>query len=127
MKIDRSFVRGRLTDESSGAIVRATIDLAHTLHFEVVAEGVEDEATWRKLALLGCDRLQGYAIARPLPPGEVTKWLRQNGVGLATQSRSDAGSGACFPRPESVIRPRLPRSQPLVVTAPCDTTNSRPS
>jgi diguanylate cyclase (GGDEF)-like protein len=84
VKIDRSFVRGLLTDESSGAIVRATIDLAHTLHFEVVAEGVEDEATWRRLALLGCDRLQGYAIARPLPPTEAAEWLRQHGVGLAS-------------------------------------------
>ncbi len=77
VKIDRSFVQGLLTDESCGAIVRATIDLAHTLHYEVVAEGVEDRATWQRLVQLGCDRLQGYAVARPLPPTAATEWLRQ--------------------------------------------------
>lgn len=77
VKIDRSFIQGLMTDESCGAIVRATIDLAHTLHYEVVAEGVEDPATWQRLALLGCDRLQGYAIARPLGASAATEWLRQ--------------------------------------------------
>ncbi|GAC1485707.1 MAG: hypothetical protein NVS1B1_00180 [Candidatus Limnocylindrales bacterium] len=77
VKIDRSFVQGLLTDESCSAIVRATIDLAHTLHYEVVAEGVEDQATWQRLARLGCDRLQGYAIARPLGASAATEWLRQ--------------------------------------------------
>ena len=87
VKIDRSFVQGLLTDESCGAIVRATIDLAHTLHFEVVAEGVEDEATWERLAELGCDRLQGYAIARPMPPAEAARWLWGSGADVAVARR----------------------------------------
>ena len=87
VKIDRSFVQGLLTDESCGAIVRATIDLAHTLHFEVVAEGVEDEETWERLAELGCDRLQGYAIARPMPPAEAARWLWGSGADVAVARR----------------------------------------
>ena len=87
VKIDRSFIQGLLTDESCGAIVRATIDLAHTLHYEVVAEGVEDRATWQQLTQLGCDRLQGYAIARPLPPAEAAQWLRQTAARTAIGRR----------------------------------------
>lgn len=87
VKIDRSFVQGLLTDESCGAIVRATIDLAHTLHCEVVAEGVEDAATWERLAELGCDRLQGYAIARPMPPAEAARWLWGSGAAVAVAGR----------------------------------------
>ena len=74
VKVDRSFVRDLAADKRDRAIVRATVDLAHSLGLEVVAEGVEDEASLRLLSEMGSDRAQGYYIARPLPPSQLVKW-----------------------------------------------------
>jgi EAL domain-containing protein (putative c-di-GMP-specific phosphodiesterase class I) len=61
-------------DTSDRAIVRSTIDLAHNLGLKVVAEGVEDAATWQLLNQLGCDEAQGYHLGRPAPPAALTAW-----------------------------------------------------
>ena len=71
LKIDRSF----LTDDSSGSgsdwiIVRNAVTMAQQLGLEVVAEGVEDTRTLRRLRDLGCDRAQGYLISPPVPAAE---------------------------------------------------------
>ncbi|HKE81040.1 MAG TPA: bifunctional diguanylate cyclase/phosphodiesterase [Solirubrobacteraceae bacterium] len=71
IKIDRSFVAAMATDSSSAAIVSSTVDLAHALGLRVVAEGIEDEATWTRLRAVGCDAAQGFHLSRPLPPGEL--------------------------------------------------------
>jgi len=76
LKIDRSFVSTMVDDESDLTIVRSTIDLSHNLGLDVVAEGVEDEATLARLAELGCDRAQGYLVSRPVPANELGAWLR---------------------------------------------------
>lgn len=76
VKIDRSFTAGVVDSPADQAIVRSTIDLAHALGARVTAEGVEDEATLDWLAAAGCDRAQGYLIARPLPLGEFEAFLR---------------------------------------------------
>jgi diguanylate cyclase (GGDEF)-like protein len=75
LKIDRSFVATMTVDESDLTIVRSTIDLSHNLGLSVVAEGVEDLETLRRLADLGCDRAQGYYITRPMPAAQCTEWL----------------------------------------------------
>ena len=74
LKIDRSFVQGMAADESARAIVRAVIDLADDLGLRVVAEGVEDRATWDVLAALGCDVAQGYYFSPPLPAPDLVGW-----------------------------------------------------
>ena len=79
VKVDRSFVSSMVADARDRAIVRATIDLAHSLGLAVVAEGVEDVATLRLLADMGSDRAQGYYIARPLPPTQLVWWARTRG------------------------------------------------
>jgi diguanylate cyclase (GGDEF)-like protein len=71
LKIDRSFVRTMGSDQSHSTIVRSLIDLGHNLGLQVVAEGVEDEATRDRLALLGCDHAQGYALGRPQPAADL--------------------------------------------------------
>jgi predicted signal transduction protein with EAL and GGDEF domain len=58
-------------------IVRSVIALAKNLNLRVVAEGVETEAVWRRLAALGCDIAQGNYLSPPLPPDELTGWVRQ--------------------------------------------------
>jgi len=75
IKIDRSFVSAAIAREQDEAIVRATIELAHNLGLEVVAEGVEKRAVMERLAELGCDLAQGYYLSRPVPPEELTIWL----------------------------------------------------
>ncbi len=74
LKIDRSFVMNIVTDKSDFSIVKSTIDLAHNLGLSVVAEGVEDQASWDVLESLGCDTIQGYFVSKPLPPQEFETW-----------------------------------------------------
>jgi len=76
LKIDKSFVQHMAADDNDAAIVRSTIGLAHDLGLRVVAEGIEDEATWTLLAELGCDVAQGYFVSRPLPAAELGGWLQ---------------------------------------------------
>jgi diguanylate cyclase (GGDEF)-like protein len=75
IKIDRSFVRDMAAKVDDEVIVRAIIDLARNLSMEVIAEGVEDEATWNRLADLGCDSAQGYYLSPPLSEKELVLWL----------------------------------------------------
>ncbi|HEX2699422.1 MAG TPA: GGDEF domain-containing protein [Acidimicrobiales bacterium] len=71
MKIDKSFVMSMNSEDDDDVIVRSTVDLGHNLGLRVVAEGVEDEASWARLAALGCDSAQGYFLSRPIPAEEV--------------------------------------------------------
>jgi diguanylate cyclase (GGDEF)-like protein len=75
LKIDKSFVQSMADERTGTVIVSSTIDLAHSLSLEVVAEGVEDEATLDRLADARCDLIQGYVISRPLPAEDLTAWL----------------------------------------------------
>ena len=75
VKVDRSFVLGMVDDSDDAAIVRSTIELAKALGLRVVAEGVEDERTWRMLHAAGCDAAQGWFYARPMPAEELVAWL----------------------------------------------------
>jgi len=75
LKIDKSFVLNMAKDESDASIVRATVSLAHDLGLEVVAEGVEDQVSQDELSRMGCEYIQGYHIARPMPHDELTAML----------------------------------------------------
>jgi EAL domain-containing protein (putative c-di-GMP-specific phosphodiesterase class I) len=76
LKIDRSFVSA-LEQPSTGAIVQATIALAHALGMQVTAEGVETEAQLAQLRRLGVDWVQGYLVARPLSVPNLATLLHQ--------------------------------------------------
>jgi diguanylate cyclase (GGDEF)-like protein/PAS domain S-box-containing protein len=75
LKIDQSFVRGLANDLEYVPIVRAIIQLARSFGLRTVAEGVEDGKILERLRLLGCDEVQGYHIARPLPPEGLVDFL----------------------------------------------------
>ena len=70
LKIDKSFVTTLANSESDAILVRSTINLAHELGLQVVAEGIEDSATLDMLRDLGCDYAQGYFISKPVGPSE---------------------------------------------------------
>jgi len=92
LKIDRSFVMNMEHEENDDVIVRSTIELGHNLGLRVVAEGVETQETWSRLAQLGCDTAQGFFISRPLPRIVLVEWLRKRG-----------------PRPQGVDSPKVLR------------------
>jgi diguanylate cyclase (GGDEF)-like protein len=75
LKIDKSFVLGMSTSQNESFIARSIVELAHNLGLRVVAEGVEDEVTRDLLAQMGCDKLQGFLVSRPLPEDRLEGWL----------------------------------------------------
>jgi len=77
LKIDRSFVRGLPDQRESAVIVASIAGLARALGLATVAEGVETEAQARHLRELGCDQLQGYLFAKPLPLQTLERWMGQ--------------------------------------------------
>jgi diguanylate cyclase (GGDEF)-like protein/PAS domain S-box-containing protein len=81
IKIDRSFVSAIGDEGDDLAIVRCTIDLGRNLGLDVVAEGVETRAVWDQLRELGCKSAQGYYLCRPVPPAELSTWLRERLAG----------------------------------------------
>ena len=76
LKIDKSFVQHMRASKADQRIVRSVIDLAHNFELSVVAEGVEDEATYNDLKKHGCDVAQGFHISRAVPETDVKAWLR---------------------------------------------------
>jgi EAL domain-containing protein (putative c-di-GMP-specific phosphodiesterase class I) len=75
IKVDRSFVEAMTSDADDAAIVRSTIDLAHNLGLEVIAEGVASADVYDELRALECDLAQGYFVARPMSEPRLTAWL----------------------------------------------------
>ena len=78
IKIHKSFVRQMVNDPKDAAIVGSAIDLGHRLGRRVVAQGVENGATWNLLAALGCDLAQGRYVSSPMPPEKVPSWLERS-------------------------------------------------
>ncbi|MFN3475775.1 MAG: EAL domain-containing protein [Blastomonas sp.] len=81
LKIDKKFVQQMATSEESRAVVRATIEIAHSLGKVVVAEGVETEAVAATLRAMGCDQAQGYLFSRAITMSEL---LAMMGSGKAS-------------------------------------------
>jgi EAL domain-containing protein (putative c-di-GMP-specific phosphodiesterase class I) len=81
VKIDQVFVRRMLTDAGDMHIVRAVIGLAGAFGVRTVAEGVETAQCAQALTELGCDVLQGFWVARPMPVATLAPWLAEHGAG----------------------------------------------
>jgi diguanylate cyclase (GGDEF)-like protein len=75
LKIDRSFTQSMIERHSDAVIVASTVDLAHQLGLEVVAEGVETREAWERLREMRCDLAQGYFLSRPMAAEHATAWL----------------------------------------------------
>ncbi|MDH4416861.1 MAG: EAL domain-containing protein [Acidovorax sp.] len=68
-------MRDMLDDERNRALVRGIVSLAHAFNRKVVTEGVETPSHAEALRDLGCDGLQGYGIARPMPLSDLIAWI----------------------------------------------------
>lgn len=87
LKIDRSFIAELHSSPANAAIVRSTIALGHDLGLVVVAEGVEDQATWDALGELGCDTIQGYFASKPLSAAALENWIVERSAALSAADR----------------------------------------
>jgi diguanylate cyclase (GGDEF)-like protein/PAS domain S-box-containing protein len=91
LKIDRSFIRGMGPEGERDEIVRAVVGLAHSLHMQVVAEGVETEGQLERLRAMGCDYGQGYLLCHALDAEGVERFL-DRAVPSSSSTRSAAVS-----------------------------------
>lgn len=78
MKVDKSFVMSARNSQESRTIIGSIVELGHNLELRVVAEGVEDAETLQFLEDIGCDMVQGFFIARPMPFDMAAKWILEN-------------------------------------------------
>ncbi|MES2296026.1 MAG: EAL domain-containing response regulator [Pseudomonadota bacterium] len=74
LKIDRAFVDGASADVMARTILESSVRLGKVFHLTLVAEGVETEADWNLIAGSGCDQVQGYYVARPMPAADLIAW-----------------------------------------------------
>ncbi len=100
LKIDRAFVTDLATSEHAQFIANTIVKMAHALDMRVVAEGVETRQQRDLLVAMGCDELQGYLFAKPMPAHELASW-----------SARDAGSAAAIFRP-SIFAETAPHRMP---------------
>jgi EAL domain-containing protein (putative c-di-GMP-specific phosphodiesterase class I) len=85
---------GSSDDGKDDAILRSIIGLAHELGLNVVAEGVENDATIARLVSLGCEHAQGYGIGKPIPQEQFLAWIAQ---------RHTNGRAAVVPLPVPIV------------------------
>jgi len=75
IKIDQSFVIDMLNDANNYSIINGVLGLANSFSRDVIAEGVESKAHGLMLLMMGCEKAQGYGIARPMPANDFDNWL----------------------------------------------------
>ena len=80
LKIDRAFVAPAVRDPEARSIVESNIRLARDLGMRTVAEGVETARDWTLLNDLGCDQIQGYFVAKPMPAADLYAWEKESYV-----------------------------------------------
>ena len=88
LKIDQSFVAAVDSRAADAAIVHSIVDLGHQLGLSIVAEGVETEAALLAVRAAGCDLVQGFLLARPMPKDDVAAWLATHRAGAMATSRT---------------------------------------
>jgi EAL domain-containing protein (putative c-di-GMP-specific phosphodiesterase class I) len=80
LKIDKAFIDTIETTGDGTAIIRAVVELAHTLRLDTVAEGIETLGQWQSLQELGCDHGQGYYFSRPLAVDAVVPFFASSAL-----------------------------------------------
>ncbi len=77
LKVDQVFAHGAAEDPATRAMLKSSIKLGRFFSSNEVVEGIEIKADYELAAALGCDEIQGYFIAKPMPPDEFVKWLSE--------------------------------------------------
>ncbi|GJF33228.1 hypothetical protein KNE206_59280 [Kitasatospora sp. NE20-6] len=120
LKIDRSFVSRMVADDHDAAVVRCSVELAHSLGLTVVAEGVEDDETWERLQGMGVDAVQGWLVSAALPADQATAWLmvRQAGTPRVERLAPQPPVPQVPPVPQPRSLPVVPAQAELPAPAP---------
>ncbi len=90
LKLDMQFIKSEMAKPAKDGILRYIIGLAHSLKFEVVAEGVETKRQMERLDAMDCDYVQGYYLAKPMEPKEMEKLLAAHSVAKNVSESSQA-------------------------------------
>jgi diguanylate cyclase (GGDEF)-like protein len=90
LKIDRAFVASLGSSGNAGAIIQSIVTLGHALGMKVLAEGVESDEQRVLLRLAGCDEMQGFLFARPVPAAEIDRMMASAGLAPATPGAATA-------------------------------------
>ena len=86
LKLDMKFIQNETEKQASQGILRFTMGLARWMDLSVVAEGVETREQFEQLREIGCDYVQGYYFAKPMPCGEFEKLIREQPEEAAMES-----------------------------------------
>lgn len=78
VKVDKTFVMTSADSRESRLVIKAIIELAHSLNMQVAAEGIEDNMALELLRKMGCDQAQGYFIGRPMLPEAFIEWTKKS-------------------------------------------------
>lgn len=78
IKIDKSFINSISEYDSNKLVTELIIEMGHLMGMEVVAEGIENKSQMKRLAELGCDKIQGYLISKPIPKEQLISFLASN-------------------------------------------------
>lgn len=89
LKIDQSFINELKADGTNAEIVNTIVMLAHNLGLDVVAEGIEEEYQVQHLRSIGCDFVQGYYFAKPMPAGEALATLLTDNANILVEASSN--------------------------------------
>jgi EAL domain-containing protein (putative c-di-GMP-specific phosphodiesterase class I) len=87
LKLDKGLVHGSRDDATQAELLHGIVAAAHAAGLLVVAEGVEDEATWQRMRAIGIEQVQGFLIARPMAASDVAPWHRAWSAGSAARDR----------------------------------------
>lgn len=87
LKIDKSLMRNKILTESDEVIVESVVNMAKKLNMQVLCEGVETEEQCKFLSKVGCDIVQGYFYARPMPQTEFDQYIEAHQIAKADQIR----------------------------------------
>ena len=98
LKIDQTFIAEIDSNEQDAAIVSAVVTMARSLGLRTVAEGAEKESHLAALARLGCECVQGYVLARPMPAAHFADWVR-NFTGLGANGAVQTAPAPKQPSP----------------------------
>ena len=88
LKVDRSFITALGKGRQGAELLRAIVDLGHSLSMSVIAEGVETAEQAALVQLLGCDFIQGYFTGRPMPLDRLEAWLNEAAAPVPSTLRS---------------------------------------
>lgn len=94
IKIDRTFVKAAAFDERPRLMIEQIVTIARKLGLATVAEGVETQAECAMLEKIGCDRIQGHHVSRPLAGADFLTWMREHRANAAPVGSSAAAAGS---------------------------------